>query len=328
MMYFPDYIRLMPLILISAYALDLAIGDPVGLPHPIRWIGWLISFMEKLLRRPEDSRLKKRISGALLSIVVVGIVFAVSSAFLYLSYMASIYVFFVVSIIMTWASISVKSLGSEAEGIAKTLDSAGLEKARQRLKNIVGRDTDSLSGAEVLKAASESVAENTSDGIVAPVFYFLLGGPALMLAYKAVNTLDSMLGYKDDTYIDFGAFAARLDDIANYVPARLTALIMVISSFILGYDWRASLRVIRRDSANHPSPNSGLAEAAVAGALNVRFGGGASYGGVLCQKPFIGDKDSLPTGKTVEASVKLMRLSAFIAVAGSALLQNAAIFLL
>ncbi|MBI5238585.1 MAG: cobalamin biosynthesis protein CobD [Deltaproteobacteria bacterium] len=327
-MFFPNYIRLMPLILLSAYVLDLAIGDPVGLPHPIRWIGRLIAFLEKILRRPEDSRLKKRFCGALTAVAVAGIVFALSSALLYLSYMASRYVFFVVSVVMTWASISVKSLGSEAAGIAQTLDSSGLEKARQRLKAMVGRDTDALSCLEVLKAASESVAENTSDGIVAPVFYFLLGGPALMLAYKAINTLDSMLGYKNEKYCDFGSFAARADDFANYIPARLTALIMVISSFILGYDWRASLRIIRRDSANHPSPNSGLPEAAAAGALGVRFGGPMSYAGVLCQKPFIGDGSSVPTTKTLEASVRLMRLSAFIMVASAALLQNAAIFLL
>ncbi len=328
MMFFPEHMRLMPLILASAYVLDLAIGDPVRLPHPIRWIGSLIAFMERPLLRPKGSRLKKRLYGALTVVAVVGIVFASSRALLELSNAASRHVFFVVSVVMTWASISVKSLGSEATGVALALEGAGIEKARLRLKRIVGRDTDSLSGADVLRAASESVAENTSDGIVAPVFYFLLGGPALMLAYKAVNTLDSMLGYKNEKYIDFGAFAARLDDIANYVPARLTAIIMVAASFILGYDWRASLRVIRRDSGNHPSPNSGLAEAAAAGALGVRFGGAMSYGGLSCQKPFIGDGAAQPTGKTVEASVRLMRLSALIAVICSVLLQNAAIFLL
>lgn len=321
-----------PLILSAAYALDLAAGDPVWMPHPVRCIGCGIVLLEGLLRRFAKTPFMERLSGVLLCIVIAGLAYGLSAALLYISRLYSIYIYSTLSVFFVWTSLAVRSLHTEASEVARSLKEEGIVCARARLARIVGRDTENLTEAEVLRAAAESVAENTSDGIVAPLFYLALGGPALMLAYKAVSTLDSMVGYKNRRYIRFGWFSARADDIANYIPARLTALLMVIASFMLGYNWKGSLKTLIRDGRNHPSPNSGMPEAAVAGALGVRFGGRASYGGVESVKPFIGGAVTGSIGgvspETLRSSIWIMHVTALLMAAITVFIRLYATFIL
>jgi adenosylcobinamide-phosphate synthase len=321
--------------LISALALDLVLGDPERMPHPIRWIGRMTAWGEGLLRNRPPDRLgppgHERLKGAALVVMVVAAVYLVSLVLLYLAYRYSTLLFLVVAVYMVWASISIKTLAREARGVLQSLEEHGLdgtrhsmpggEGARKRLARIVGRDTEELDTEGIFKAAAETVAENTSDGVIAPLFYLAIGGPALMLAYKAINTLDSMLGYRNERYKNFGMAAARLDDAANYIPARITAALMVAASFILRYDWRGSLAVAMRDGQNHPSPNAGVVEAAVAGALKVRFGGPMSYNGILCEKPFIGDGPKAANKATVVSSIRIMQTSALLMTAFALLIR-------
>lgn len=303
-----------PIIVVLAYLLDLMLGDPEGFPHPVRWIGRLISFLEKAMRGFLDTPGKERLGGAAFGITVVGITYGVSLSLLAVAYRFSYPSFFALSLYMVWTSISIRSLGSEAKAVVAALEKEGITAARKRLTRIVGRDTQNLSEEGVLKATVETVSENTSDGVIAPLFYLALGGPALMIACKAVNTLDSMVGYKNERYINFGRFSARLDDAMNYIPARLSGGLIVCTSFILRYNWRESSRILLRDGRNHPSPNSGLPEAAVAGALGLRLGGVSNYGGVACEKPYIGDGPSQVDTGAVASSISIMRFSAFLMV--------------
>ena len=298
---------------IAALIADRLFGDPESAPHPIRWIGRLITFGEGLLRKngPGTPGIE-RIKGAVLTVAVVVVVYLLSILLLYLAHRLWTPLFYILTIYMIWASISIKGLEKEARGILKSLRRHGLEGdlgARKRLARIVGRDTEDLDTEGVFRATTESVAENTSDGVIAPLLYLGLGGPALMLSYKAVNTLDSMLGYKDERYRDFGLVPARLDDVVNYIPARLSAALMVAAAFILGYDWRGSLATAWRDGRKHPSPNAGVVEAAVAGALGVRLGGPTSYGGILTEKPYIGEGPKAPDEGVVTSSIRLMLMS-------------------
>ncbi|MFQ5354714.1 MAG: adenosylcobinamide-phosphate synthase CbiB [Thermodesulfobacteriota bacterium] len=301
-----------------AYGLDMVLGDPARLPHPIRWIGRAITLVETFLRgspgAPSVHGTGQRVLGVVLAIAIAGGVYASTRLALIFFYWVSPLLFYLLYIYIIWMSLSVTSLAAEAAAVSRAVERGDIELGRRRLALIVGRDTDEMSEAEVYRAVAETVAENTSDGVVAPLFYLALGGPALMLAYKAVNTLDSMTGYKNEKYRDFGWFPARLDDAANYVPARLTAVIMVMASFVLGYDWRGALRTTLRDGRKHTSPNAGLPEAAVAGATAVRFGGPASYGGVPVVKPFIGEKVNEHNPVSVMAAIRILSLTAFTAV--------------
>jgi len=317
-----------PAIIFFAYLLDLVLGDPEWLPHPVRLIGLLITSLEKALRRRAHTPAVERLLGAVLAVTTISVTYGAVLTLLYFSYHFSMPLFFILATYFVWTSIAIKSLKKEARDVASALGGPGINKARARLSRIVGRDTENLTEEGVLKAVVESVSENTSDGIVAPLFYLILGGPALMAAYKAVNTLDSMVGYKNERYTDFGWFSARLDDIANFVPARVTALLMVFSAFFLGYNWRSSLKILMRDRKNHPSPNSGFPEAAVAGALGLRLGGTMSYGGEVKEKPFIGDNISRADASMVDSSIKIMGFTAFIMVVISLAARFMTIFLL
>lgn len=304
-----------PFVLILAYLLDLAIGDPENLPHPVRWIGASISTLEGVIRRFARTPVALRLGGVLLVIIVVGLAYAIALIILHASYGVSPVLSQMISLVIVWWCLSIKSLKTEALGVVNAFKTSGIEGARKALSRIVGRDTASLSKDGVMRATVETVAENTSDGIVAPLFYLAIGGPALMLAYKAVNTADSMIGYKNEKYKDLGWFGARLDDVANYIPARLSAILVVSASFILGYNWMGSLRMCLRDGGNHPSPNSGRPEAAVAGALGLKLGGGAYYGGVFIPKPSIGDTDTAPDEGAVIRAIRLMEASALLMMA-------------
>lgn len=318
-----------PIIVVFGVILDLIIGDPERLPHPVRWIGRLISLLENLLRRPSATPEKKRLAGIALGVIVVSATYGGALLALYFSYSLSTPLYFIVSTYLVWSCVSIKSLRAEARKVADLVTKGTLNEARGQLSRIVGRDTKGLTEEGVLRATVETVAENTSDGIVAPLFYLAIGGPALMLAYKAINTLDSMVGYKNEQYIDFGKFSARLDDFANYLPARITALLMVCASFILGYNWIGSFKVLVRDGRAHTSPNAGFPEAAVAGALGIRLGGGADYGGVFQPKPFIGEGEGAAiTVKDVDSSVRIMGISSLVMVFLTFAFRVMAIFLL
>lgn len=270
----------------AALLLDLLLGDPRWLPHPVVWIGWLISALEKGLRRVVPNG---RAGGVLLLVITIGVTLGTVLAVLKLAYAASTYAGFAAAVFISWTCLAARSLHRESRLVADALARGDMEEARRFLSYIVGRDTEGLDEPEIWRATVETVAENTSDGVIAPLFYLMLGGPALALAYKAVNTLDSMVGYKNDRYLRFGWASARFDDLVNWIPARLTGLLMVLAAPFMGLSANGAWRIMRRDGGNHSSPNSGIPEAAAAGALGVRLGGTNVYFGKPVAKPTIGD---------------------------------------
>ena len=272
--------------IIIAFILDILIGDPRWLPHPVRIIGKCIAFLEKVLRKKFAS---ERMAGIFLAVIVVYGTYSLTCELLSIfGSMGKIWEITIGTIIIFF-SLSTRDLLKEAKVVMLELKSGNLGQARNSLSRIVGRDTHNLNEQQITRACVETTAESSVDGIIAPLFYAFIGGPALAMAYKAVNTLDSMVGYKNQKYIDFGWASAKLDDIANYVPARIAALILPLSSYICGKEYLNSIRIIKRDGQNHPSPNSGIPEAAIAGALGIRLGGASTYQGVISYKPFIGD---------------------------------------
>ncbi|NWF53077.1 MAG: cobalamin biosynthesis protein CobD, partial [Nitrospirae bacterium] len=273
--------------IIIAYLLDLALGDPRGFPHPVKIMGKLINFLERVLRRGKNWWIL-RIKGAILALSVVGA--SASCAYLILELMRKINPIaeYLARIFLAYTSLSTKDLILHARLVLKEIKAKNVVEARKRLSYMVSRDTRYLSENEIIKAATESIAENTNDGIIAPLFYLILGGPVLAVSYKAINTLDSMVGYKNEKYSDFGWFSARLDDVANYIPARISGFLISISSFILCKGFKDSFKTMLRDGKKHLSPNSGISEAAMAGALGIRLGGGAVYQGRFVRRQYIG----------------------------------------
>jgi adenosylcobinamide-phosphate synthase len=268
-------LKFTPFELLAGLSLDLLIGDPRWMPHPVRAIGWLTSVLERALRR---SGIPLRLAGVLLWILIVG----TTAGLVWLTLpWANIY--------WIYALVAIRSLDNEAHKVMRFLERGDIVSARKQLGMIVGRDTDHLEEPEIIRAVIETVSENLSDGIVAPLFYLTLGGPAAMAAYKAINTLDSIVGYRNPKYEEFGWFSAKMDDIANFLPARMTALLVWLSSLVLWMNVGRSVRVTLRDAATQPSPNSGFPEAAFAGAIGVQLGGCNSYSGVVSEKPTMGD---------------------------------------
>jgi adenosylcobinamide-phosphate synthase len=260
---------------LAGVGLDLLIGDPQWFPHPVRGLGWLAVRLERCWRW---TRLPLLAAGALYWVSAVGVAGGV--AWITLPW---------ATVFWIWTLVAIRDLDVEAARVLGRLEAGDLIGARAMLAQIVGRDTEELGEPEVLRAVLETVAEGLNDGIVAPLFYLALGGPVGMAAYKAVNTLDSMVGYRNERYRQFGWAAARMDDIANYLPARLTAVMVWLAAGVLRYDARRSVRVTLRDARRQPSPNAGYPEAAVAGALGVRLGGTNYYGGVASAKEYLGD---------------------------------------
>ena len=274
--------------LVAGYVLDLCIGDPHGMWHPICFVGNLISFFEKRLRRGRSERADLA-GGVLLVILVTGISTAIPFGILFLCYRLWFWLGFAVEVYMCYTVLATKSLKTESMKVAEALEQEGLEAGRYAVSMIVGRDTKELTETGVVKAAVETVAENTSDGVIAPLFYMLIGGAVLGFAYKAINTMDSMVGYKNDRYQWFGTAAAKLDDVVNFIPARVSAVLMIVASYLTGMDGKNAARIFRRDRFNHKSPNSAQTEAVMAGALDVQLAGDAWYFGKLHKKPTIGD---------------------------------------
>ena len=301
--------------LLAGAALDLLIGDPEWFPHPVRLVGKFVAFAERRARRGDPSPKILRRRGAVLAACTVLLTAGAAAGILYLLGLWGFWPRFVGMAILSWTCLSARNLADEAEGVRRALE-ASLEAGRARVSRIVGRDTDGLDEREVLCATIETVAENTTDGVISPMLYLALGGPVLGLAFKAASTLDSMIGYLDEKHRDVGRFAAKADDVWNYIPARLTALAMCLSAFPFGLDGRRAFRTVRRDHANHLSPNCAWSEAAAAGALGVRLGGDHTYFGKLVRKPTIGDDVRHPVGEDIRRVNRLMYLSAGIVLAG------------
>lgn len=284
-------------LLVYSYVADLIFGDPRCFPHPVKGIGRLISFLEGRLRGSEAKRWE-RSKGALLVLAVVGASAVSAHLILYLCGKINPLLGKAAWVLLAYTTLSVKDLIVHVEAVLHSLREENVAEARVRLGRIVGRDTQNLSKEEIVKAAVESVAESTNDGIIAPLFYLILGGPVLAVAYKAVNTLDSMIGHKDERYVHFGYFAAKLDDVLNFVPARVSGFLIAASSFFFGGDLAGSFKIMARDGQKHPSPNSGVPEAAMAGALGIRLGGPSVYDGEVVEKPYLGEDK-----RTVEISM-------------------------
>lgn len=296
------------------FILDMIFGDPQGFPHPVRLMGGLISELEKRLldmeNRNPDRELK---NGKLLAAAVLLSVSAVSSAVFIAAYFAHPILGACAEAFMTYQILAAKGLKSESMKVFDRLERDDLSGARKEVSMIVGRDTDNLDAEGVTKAAVETVAENTSDGVVAPMLYCAVGGPVLGLMYKAVNTMDSMIGYKNDKYLYFGRAAAKMDDAANFLPARISAVFMLFSAFIGGFDFKNALRIYKRDRLKHSSPNSAHTEAVCAGALGVRLAGDAVYFGKTVKKPFIGEALRKIEPKDIRRANRLMYFTAWTA---------------
>ena len=274
----------------AGFGLDCLLGDPLSAAHPVVLMGKLISFLEKRLRaRFPKTPQGERTAGRIMALCVPLISAGAGLLLLYFAWRVHPWAYFAVSAFLCWQCFAARCLMTEAKKVVTCLETQGLAAGRRQVGMLVGRDTENLTEEQVIKAAVETVAENTSDGVVAPFFWMALFGAAGGLFYKAINTMDSMVGYKNDRYLHFGRAAAKLDDGANYIPARLSALAMIGAAFLLKMDGRGAWRVWRRDRRNHASPNSAQTESACAGALGVRLGGDASYFGQLYKKPTIGD---------------------------------------
>ena len=299
-------------IVLAAVALDLLLGDPRALPHPVVAIGRMIAFLESPLRRLFKNA---RLAGIALLATTVGVVYALAALLLKAAYLIAPEAGFLLGLYIAWVSLAARSLHVESGKVAKALQRRDLPGARLALSYIVGRETDRLDEPEIIRGAVETVAENTGDGVIAPLFFLMLGGPPLAIAYKAVNTLDSMVGYKNERYLHFGWASARFDDLANYLPARLTGLLMVLAAPICALSGSGAWRIMRRDCCNHSSPNSGFPEAAAAGALGVRLGGSNRYFGKVVEKPTIGDPSTPLTLAAYGGAVRLMYCSEALLVA-------------
>lgn len=295
------------------FLLDFLLGDPYWMPHPVRLMGKAIVTLDKKLwiPQPKEKTLQR---GAVLVIIILMVTACLTGLLLLGAYRINIYAGLCVETIMTYQILAAKCLKVESMKVCKCLKESGLQEARKAVSMIVGRDTAQLDEEGVTKAAIETVAENTSDGVIAPMLYTALGGPVLGFLYKAVNTMDSMLGYKNERYLYFGRAAAKLDDVVNYLPSRISAVIMIFAACIGGKDFHAkhAYKIYKRDRRKHASPNSAQTESVCAGALGIQLAGNASYFGKIVEKPYIGDALRTAEYKDIESVNKLMYLTAWI----------------
>lgn len=301
------------IVLVTAFILDMIIGDPHWMWHPVQGIGRLIEYTERLLRRVfalreerEADRGRKKVAGGILVILVLLPSVLVPMLILYAAERIHPYVRLAAEIVLCYQMLAMKSLRVESMKVYHALMKQDIEGARQAVSMIVGRDTEKLSEEGITKAAVETVAENTSDGVIAPLIYMALFGACGAFFYKAVNTMDSMIGYKNDKYIYLGMIAAKLDDVVNYIPARLSALFMIVVSGVLGMNAKQAWRIYKRDRYQHASPNSAQTEAVCAGALSIQLAGDAYYFGELYHKPVIGDADRPVLPEDIRSANRLM----------------------
>lgn len=303
--------------MLVGFVIDIFVGDPYNFPHPIRAIGTLISKLEKFVRG-KFKNLRK--GGVFLALTVLIVSTLIPLAVLFVCYKINIFLGLAVESIMCWQLVAARCLQKESMKVCRAVEEKDIEKARKAVSMIVGRDTDVLDETGIVKAAVETVAENTSDGVTAPIMYIALGGAPLGFFYKAANTMDSMIGYTNEKYIDIGRFAAKLDDVLNFIPSRLTALAMILSAYLLGADGKNAARIWKRDRRKHASPNSAQTESVCAGALDIRLAGDAYYFGELHKKEFIGDDIRPPESEDIRRANRLMYCtSVIVLIIGAAL---------
>ncbi|MBO8138066.1 MAG: cobalamin biosynthesis protein CobD [Desulfotomaculum sp.] len=301
-------------LVIGALVLDLFLGDPRWLPHPVVLMGRFITWMEGWLRRLFKSASGQYFAGIILVLATVGSAFIITRQLITWAFQLHSWLGFAVHLLLLYTTLAVKSLHCHARAVAVPLSEGKINEARRQLAKIVGRDTHNLSYREVCRGAVETVAENTVDGIISPLFYAFIGGAPLAMAYKAVNTLDSMVGYRDERYSRLGWASARLDDLANYIPARITGLIFLIISPLTPGGFAETYKIIKRDAPKHPSPNSGIPEAAAAGALRVQLGGTNYYRGAASHRALMGDDIEPLQVQHIYRVIGLMYGAVFLAV--------------
>lgn len=289
-------------VLIIAFILDIIFGDPIWLYHPVRIMGKCINILEKYTRKI----FKPKLAGFAMVISMVCVWFLMPALILGICYRVNNILGIVIESFICYQMIAAKDLWVESKRVYDAVNTGSLEKSQEMVGRIVGRDTNRLDMQGVIRATVETVAENTSDGVIAPLFYISIGGGPLGMCYKAINTMDSMVGYTNEKYIDFGYAAAKLDDIANYIPARISAIIMILASGLIGLDMKNAIKIYKRDRYNHKSPNSAHTEAVCAGALNVRLAGDAWYFGKLHKKDYIGDKNREEENQDIIRALYLM----------------------
>ena len=302
-----------PAVFFGAYIIDIIIGDPRWFSHPVVIIGKAVRFLEGKIRR--TSLIGRKKGGVILWFAVVVPTFFITWGIVKGCLFINTLLGAIITVLFASMTLATRSLYDESKVVLNALNRGNIEEARKSLSMIVGRDTENLDEQGICRAVIETVSENLSDGIVAPMFYLALGGVPLAMAYKAVNTLDSMVGYKNERYADIGWFSAKMDDIWNWIPARLTGFIIVAVSFILRLNWRDSWKIMRRDGRNHSSPNSGISEAAAAGSLGIQLGGENRYFGEIVRKPTIGDAAKKIDKDDVKKAWVIMFFSSFLMAA-------------
>jgi adenosylcobinamide-phosphate synthase len=302
----------------AAFALDLLLGDPRALPHPVVWIGRLIGRLELFLTSIMTQR---RLAGIILTVGTVGVTGFLAWGALALAGAFHPVLQGLLAVWLAFTTLALRGLHRESLNVVRWLEAGDLAEARRALATIVGRQTAEMEEPAILRACIETVAENTSDAVIAPLFYLFLGGPIAALMYKAASTLDSMVGYRNERYREFGWASARLDDLLNLIPARLTALLMLVAAALLGLRPAGVWRSVRRDAGKPESPNAGWPEAAAAGALGVQLGGAAVYFGERVEKPTLGDPDRPVSIAAYKEMIRLMYLTAFLAVGGGMAIQ-------
>ncbi len=306
----------------AAYLLDQALGDPEWLPHPVRLIGLATTHGEDALRRPEQTKAVELVSGAMLTFTIVAASYYLTAKILRHAHRISEPLGDTIEALLGWTCLAARSLQQEATSVTDALESGEIALARTRLARIVGRDTQHLDEQEISRAVIETLAESASDGIMAPLFYMAIGGVPLAIAYKAVNTLDSMIGHADERYFYFGKVAARLDDAANYLPSRITALAIVAASNLLPEgDPHAAWQTWRRDGAKHKSPNAGQPESAIAGALHVQLGGDNTYAGERVRGQQMGQEFPTANLSQTKRAIRLVGVVSLLGLAAGVLLS-------
>lgn len=301
--------------LAAGFVLDLILGDPRWLYHPVCVIGKLIAILEKGIRKLLPKTEKGELAGGLIEVILVcAISLLIPAVILYFLYIHLPVLGVILETFWCYQLFATRSLRDESMKVYDALKKGTLQDARHAVSMIVGRDTDELTEKGVTKATVETIAENTSDGVIAPMIYMAIGGAPLMFLYKGINTMDSMLGYKNDRYLYFGRCAAKLDDAANYLPARISGILMIAGAFVIGLDSKNAARIFKRDNRNHASPNSAQTEAAMAGALDVQLAGNAYYFGKLYEKPTIGDSVREIEAADIRYANRLMYATAILSI--------------
>lgn len=300
--------------LLFAYVIDLLLGDPAQLPHPVRFIGQWIHFLEKKLLNANDTPENQKTKGVFLVIATVGTVFAFYTALIRGAYFVNPWLGKGLEIFVLYQMLATKCLAFEGMRIFKALKAEDMEQARTLIGYLVSRETAEMTQEDIIKATIETVTENIIDGVVAPMFFAIIGGAPLGMAYKAANTLDSMVGYKNDKYFYFGWASAKFDDVLNWLPARFTGGVIIVASLISGLDAIQALNILIRDRHNHASPNSPYAEAPAAGALHIQLGGRATYFGVVYDKPTFGDAMEAIRPYHIKKAVSLLYVTSFLAL--------------